>query len=76
MLKHIHHHIAGKYLDWYAADVAWREDRRRVDFRLQSKAVLGSALAKPVSRNMAGNWQRSGKANEALVGWTPLNDLR
>ena len=70
----IHHRIAGKYLDWYAADVAWREDYRRVDFRVQAKTVLGSALAKPVSRNMAGYWQRSGKAKEALVGWTPLWD--
>jgi hypothetical protein len=71
----IHHHIAGKYLDWYAADVAWREDYRCVDFRVQSKTVLGSALGKPVSRNMAGYWQRSGKAKEALVGWTPMNGM-
>ena len=29
----VHHHMAGKYPDFYAADLAWREDRRRTDFR-------------------------------------------
>jgi transposase-like protein len=28
----IYHRAAGKYLDWYAADSAWREDHRRTDF--------------------------------------------
>ncbi len=67
--------MAGKYLDWYAADLAWREDNRRTDFRTQAKAMLRSALAHPVSRNMAGYWQRSGKRARALVGWSPLSGL-
>ena len=71
----IHHRMAGKYLDFYAADLAWRKDRRRMDFRRQAKAVLTSALSHPVSRNMAGYWQLAGKAERALVGWHPLEGL-
>jgi hypothetical protein len=29
----------------------------------------------PVSRNMAGYWQLTGKAERALVGWTPVTGL-
>ena len=72
----IFHRMAGKYLDWYSADVAWREDRRRTDFRSQAKLMLRSAMAHPVSRNMAGYWQRKGKAQQRLVGWSPLNGMR
>ena len=38
--------------------------------------MLRSALAHPVSRNMAGYWQRGGKRARALVGWSPLSGLR
>jgi transposase-like protein len=72
----IYHRMAGKYLDWYAADLAWREDKRRTDFRSQAKLVLRSAMAHPISRNMAGYWQRKGKAKQALVGWSPLIGMR
>jgi hypothetical protein len=65
--------MAGKYLDWYAADLAWREDRHRTDFRAQAKSVLRSAVAHPVSRNMAGYSQRTNKAKRPLVGWNPLS---
>jgi hypothetical protein len=71
----IFHRMPGKYLDWYAADLAWREDKRRTDFRTQAKQMLRSALAHPVSRNMAGYWQRKGKAQQALVGWNPLSGM-
>ncbi len=39
-----HHHISGKYLGFYAAEMAWREDRRRVANGAQHKAVAGAAL--------------------------------
>jgi transposase-like protein len=71
----IFHHIAGKYLDWYAADLAWREDKRRTDFRLHADAVLKSALAHPISRDMAGYWQRPNKAKTPLVAWNPLRGM-
>lgn len=70
-----HHRISGKYLDWYAADVAWREDMSRTDFRTQARMVLASALRHGNSRNMAGYWQRLGKADEPLVGWNPMANL-
>lgn len=54
-----HHHISGKYLRFYAAEMAWREDRRRVDNGALHQAATGAALAHPVSRVWAGYWQRS-----------------
>ena len=74
--KGIHHRIADKYLDRYAAELAWREDRRRTDFRTQARRVLAAALAHPVSRNMAGYWQSENKAERALVGWNPLSGMK
>ena len=53
-----HHHISGKYLGFYASEMAWREDRRRVANGAQHEAVTGAALAHPVSRVWAGYWQR------------------
>jgi transposase-like protein len=53
-----HHHISGKYLGFYAAEMAWREDARRVSNGGQHEAATGAALAHPVSRVWAGYWQR------------------
>ena len=71
----IFHRMAGKYLDWYAADLAWREDRRRTDFRLHAEAVLKAALGHPISRDMSSYWQRPRKALAALVAWNPLRGM-
>jgi transposase-like protein len=54
-----HHHISGKYLGAYAAEMAWREDNRRVSNGAQHGAVTGAALAHPVSRVWKGYWQRA-----------------
>ena len=54
-----HHHIAGPYLNAYAAEMGWREDHRRVSNGEQYLAVTGAALAHPVSRQWKGYWQRS-----------------
>jgi len=56
--------------------VAWREDKRRTGFREQGKTVLAAALAHPISRDMAGYWQRARKRYTALVAWNPLAGLR
>jgi transposase-like protein len=53
-----HHHISGKYLQFYASEMAWREDRRRVANGAQHEAATGAALSHPVSRVWAGYWQR------------------
>jgi transposase-like protein len=55
----IHHHIAGPYLSAYAAEMGWREDRRRVSNGEQFLAATAAALGHPVSRQWKGYWQRS-----------------
>lgn len=53
-----HHHIAGPYLSAYAAEMAWREDNRRVSNGEQYLAAASASLAHPVSRQWKGYWQR------------------
>ena len=54
-----HHHVAGKYLEAYAAEMAWREDNRRISNGEQFLRTTNAALAHPVSRVWAGYWQRA-----------------
>jgi hypothetical protein len=54
-----HHHISGKYLAAYAAEMAWREDNRRVANGTLHGMATGAALAHPVSRVWCGYWQRA-----------------
>lgn len=54
----IHHSIAGKYLDAYAAEMAWREDNNRAPNGTQfTMAVAATAMAAQSSR-WSGYWQR------------------
>lgn len=53
-----HHHIAGPYLGAYSAEMAWREDHRRVSNGEQYLLVTKAALTHPVSRVWKGYWQR------------------
>jgi transposase-like protein len=53
-----HHHIAGPYLNAYAAEMSWREDHRRVANGTQAAMVAGAVMANRQSRNWAGYWQR------------------
>jgi transposase-like protein len=53
-----HHHIAGRYLQAYAMEMAWREDNRRVSNGEQFLMAADAALAHPVSRQWKGYWQR------------------
>lgn len=48
-IGHHHHHSAGAYLIRYAQESAWREDHRRVTNGQQTQAVMGLAMAAPVS---------------------------
>ena len=54
-----HHHISGKYLNHYAAEMAWREDNRRVPNGTQYMMVVAAAMGHPVSREWKGYWQRA-----------------
>ncbi|WP_371418811.1 transposase [Agrobacterium sp. ICMP 6402] len=53
----IHHRFSVRYFDWYAAEIAWREDNRRVDNGLQLRGMLYKAPSRPTSRNLCGYWQ-------------------
>lgn len=54
----IHHHIAGRYLDAYAAEMAWREDCRREANGTQYAMVMGAVAIAPTSDQWRGYWQR------------------
>jgi hypothetical protein len=53
-----HHHISGPYLRFYAGEMAWREDARRIDNGTQYSRAGRCALGHPVSQNWCGYWQR------------------
>ena len=54
-----HHHIAGKYLNAYAGEAAWREDHRRTDNGNQAARVGAALMGAGVSRQWAGYWQQA-----------------
>ena len=54
-----HHSIAGKYLSAYAAEMAWRENHRRVSNGEQYLMMTNAALQAPVSRQWKGYWQKA-----------------
>jgi transposase-like protein len=54
----IHHHIAGGYLQAYAAEMAWREDSCRVANGSQFAMLIGAAATAPKSEQWCGYWQR------------------
>jgi ISXO2-like transposase domain len=53
-----HHHIVGRYLGAYAAEMDWREDNRRESNGAQFDRITRAAAAHPVSRQWKGYWQR------------------
>lgn len=55
----IHHHIAGKYLGAYAAEMAWREDNRREANGTQFTMAICAVAAAPKSSQWKGYWQRT-----------------
>jgi len=57
-----HHHVAGIYLNRYAQESAWREDKRRVSNGEQVKAVSGLAMKLRPSVDFCGYWQRHKQA--------------
>lgn len=63
----IHHRMSGTYLDWYVADLAFREDMRRSKMSNLVELYLAAALEHPVSRNIANYWQ--GNRPPGVLGW-------
>jgi transposase-like protein len=55
-----HHKISGRYLNRYASEMAWREDRRGLPNGTQYSAIAAAALLHPHSRDFR-RYQRSAK---------------
>lgn len=53
-----HHHIAGRHLHAYAAEMAWREDFNRLDNGTQYTMAVAAVVIAPQSRQWCGYWQR------------------
>jgi transposase-like protein len=53
-----HHHVAGRYLAAYAAEMAWREDQNRVANGTQFTMAVAAATTAPKSAQWCGYWQR------------------
>ena len=53
----VHHRFSVRYVDWYVADLAWKEDHRREGNRWQTLELLRRALGSPTSRYLCGYWQ-------------------
>ncbi|MGH6818527.1 MAG: IS1595 family transposase [Methylovirgula sp.] len=54
-----HHHLAGAYLERYAREAAFREDRRRMANGEQFEVVLALVAKNKPSRDFCGYWQRN-----------------
>jgi hypothetical protein len=61
-----HHRMSGMYLDWYIAELAWREDMRRRNNGWQTRDLLKRVMGHPVSRWLKGYWQGSHPQQEFL----------
>jgi hypothetical protein len=59
MIRGQHHRVSPGYLAAYAAHAAWLEDHRRQSNGSLVDAMIGNALAAPVSRLWKGYWQRA-----------------
>lgn len=53
----VHHRFSTRYLDWYVADLAWKEDTRRISNGWLTRSMLSQALRRPTSRYLCGYWQ-------------------
>jgi len=62
-----YHHIASQYLDWYAFELAWHEDRRRESMRTLMNDKLSKALGHPTSRWLCGYWQGNHPPKSAFM---------
>jgi hypothetical protein len=57
--KGINHRFSTKYLDWYMAMLAWKEDTRYMGLRWQFADLLRVVTSRPTSRNLCGYWQEA-----------------
>jgi hypothetical protein len=53
----VYHHMSKTWMDFYAGEFCWREDRNRLGNLEQAIDLLEMALAHPQSRNLKGYYQ-------------------
>jgi hypothetical protein len=68
----IHHRFSTRYLDWYVADLAWREDTRRTSNGDLTRSLLGQALRRLTSRYLCGYWQGN-KPPDLIWEWRAVD---
>jgi hypothetical protein len=70
----VHHRFSMKYLDWYAASVAWKEDTRYMGLRWQMSDIVRTIIRRPISRNLSGYWQGAAQrmADQVWVAGKPV----
>lgn len=66
----IHHRFSTKYLDWYMAMIAWKEDTRYMGVAWQFCDILRTVTHRTVSKNLKGYWQgAAGRIDDQV--WAP-----
>jgi len=70
----INHRFSVKYLDWYMAMTAWKEDTRYMGARWQMADVLRTVTHRRTSKNLCGYWQGAADRIDDQV-WTPGEKL-
>lgn len=53
----VYHHMSPTWLDFYAGEMCWRQNRRRTGNREQAEDIVALACAISQSRNLKGYWQ-------------------
>lgn len=53
----IHHRFSTTYIDMYAGEMSWREDRRKLGNLEQATEILTMCLKHPESKELKGYWQ-------------------
>ena len=65
----IHHRFSTRYLDWYVAELAWREDLRQLSNGGLTRSLLRQALARKTLRYLCGYWQGNKPPDLVLGRW-------
>lgn len=73
----VYHHLSPTWLDLYAGEMAWREDRRRTGNLEQAEDIVALGCARGQSRNLKGYWQHHLLPNDQLrrdeVRWSRVH---
>ena len=72
-----YHHWSPTWLDFYAGEMSWRQNRRRTGNKLQAEDIVALECAIPQSRDLKGYWQHHELPDDQLkraeVRWTRVH---